>query len=57
MAVHPSKNKLFVAAGAKWGSVGMWDVNDQTSDTHGVHLIKVSITIIDLKKFEESFRK
>ena len=41
MAIHPSESKLLVAAGGKWGSVGFWDVEDTTSEMHGVHVIKV----------------
>ena len=41
MAVHPTTNKLLVAAGGKWGNVGIWDVNDKASVNHGVQLFKV----------------
>ena len=36
LAIHPTESKLLVAAGAKWGGVGLWDVNDTTSETDGV---------------------
>ena len=40
------KNIIFsyfsVAAGGKWGSIGFWDVSDNTSEMHGVQVIKVS---------------
>ena len=42
LAVHPSTEKLLVAAGGKWGNVGLWDVRDNTSTNHGVQLFKVS---------------
>ena len=33
---------ISVAAGGKWGSIGFWDVSDNTSEMHGVQVIKVS---------------
>lgn len=42
LAVHPTESKLIVAAGGKWGSIGFWDVQDDTSATHGVQVIKVT---------------
>jgi len=38
LTVHPTESKLLIAAGEKWGGVGIWDANDYTSETHGVHL-------------------
>jgi len=38
LTVHPTESKLLIAAGEKWGDVGIWDANDYTSETHGVHL-------------------
>ena len=41
LTVHPTESKLLIAAGEKWGDVGIWDANDYTSETHGVHLFSV----------------
>ena len=41
LTVHPTESKLLIAAGEKWGGVGIWDANDYTSETHGVHLFSV----------------
>ena len=41
MAVHPTEDKVIVAAGDKTGSIGIWDVKDKESDNHGVHVFKV----------------
>jgi len=38
MAVHPSAHKVLVAAGGKWGGVGLWDVEDTDSEENGVYL-------------------
>ena len=62
MAIHPSESKLLVAAGGKWGSIGFWDVQDTTSEMHGVHVIKVNNkikmvqTIFKVAKFIKSNR-
>ncbi|XP_068131074.1 WD repeat-containing protein 76 isoform X2 [Hyperolius riggenbachi] len=37
VAIHPSVNKTLVAAGDKWGNVGLWDLNDKSSD-NGVYV-------------------
>ena len=42
LAVHPTETKILIAAGGKFGGLGIWDANDQTSKTHGVHLFSVS---------------
>ena len=39
--IHSTESKLLVAAGGKWGSIGFWDVSDNTSEMHGVQVIKV----------------
>jgi len=39
VAFHPGE-KLVVAAGDKWGKVGMWDCQDTEGATHGVHLFR-----------------
>lgn len=44
LAVHPTESKHFIAAGGKWGAVGLWDIDDQSSDTHGVHAFMVSLS-------------
>lgn len=36
--VHPGLGKLLAAAGGKSGGVGLWDVENVESATHGVHL-------------------
>ena len=41
LAIHPSTSKLLVAAGGKWGNVGLWDVMDRTSSHHGVQLFRM----------------
>ena len=41
LAVHPTKSKLLIAAGDRDGGLGVWDVKDRTSETHGVHLFSV----------------
>ena len=33
---------ISVAVGGKWGTIGFWDVSDNTSQMHGVQVIKVS---------------
>lgn len=43
LAIHPTEDKLLVAAGGKWGSIGFWDVQDLNSPTHGVQVIKVCL--------------
>ena len=42
LAVHPTEEKVLVAAGGKWGGLGLWDVKDTESENHGVHLFMVS---------------
>ena len=42
MAVHPMTSTLLVAAGDKWGAVGLWNVEDTTSEQHGVQVFYVS---------------
>ncbi len=42
LAVHPTESKHLIAAGGKWGGVGLWDVDDVHSDSHGVNLFMVS---------------
>jgi len=39
VAFHPGE-KLVVAAGDKWGKVGIWDCQDREGVTHGVHLFR-----------------
>jgi len=36
--IHPGLGKLLAAAGGNSGGVGLWDVEDLESATHGVHL-------------------
>lgn len=38
MAIHPTESKLLVAAGDKWGAVGLWDVNNSESKNSGVEV-------------------
>jgi len=38
MAVNPSPINLVVAAGDKWGAIGLWDINNTSAPAHGVHL-------------------
>ena len=40
LAVHPGEEKRLVAAGGKWGGLGLWDVLDTDSNSHGVHLFR-----------------
>ena len=42
MSVHPMTSSVLVAAGDKWGAIGLWNVNDTTSETHGVQVFYVS---------------
>jgi hypothetical protein len=37
-------SSLLVAAGDKWGAIGLWNVNDTTSEKHGVEVFYVSKT-------------
>ena len=40
LAVHPTTEKVLVAAGGKWGNVGLWDVNGTDLINNGVQLFK-----------------
>ncbi|XP_042328356.1 WD repeat-containing protein 76 [Sceloporus undulatus] len=40
VAVHPSESRTLVAAGDKWGQVGLWDL-DSTSGEDGVHAFAI----------------
>jgi len=57
LAVHPTKNKLLVAAGEKWGDIGIWDVYDQSSNNHGVHLFSHHIRPVNCLTFDEHSSK
>ena len=46
--IHSTESKLLVAAGGKWGSIGFWDVSDNTSEMHGVQVIKVRFLNIQM---------
>ena len=50
MAIHPSNTKLLVAAGGKWGTIGIWDVKDGKSPTHGVQLFQVCIINVTINR-------
>ncbi|XP_005999745.1 WD repeat-containing protein 76 [Latimeria chalumnae] len=39
IAIHPSETKVLVAAGSKWGEIGLWDLNNQVGDD-GVYLFE-----------------
>ena len=54
LTVHPTESKLLIAAGEKWGGVGIWDANDYTSETHGVHLF--SVRYVSILQFVNYFR-
>jgi len=41
LAIHASTEKLLVAAGGKWGNVGLWDVNGKEAINNGVQLFKM----------------
>lgn len=41
MSIHPTEDKVLLAVGGKWGAVGIWDVNDVDSHSHGVSLFTV----------------
>jgi hypothetical protein len=41
LAIHPMESKRLVAVGDKWGSLGLWDIDDTNSESHGVHLFRV----------------
>ena len=45
MSVHPMTSSLLVAAGDKWGAIGLWNVNDTASETHGVQVFYVSYLV------------
>merc|ERR1719433_378278 len=53
LAVHPSTEKLLVAAGGKWGNVGLWDVRDNTSTNHGVQLFKMHSRPVNCMTFNK----
>jgi len=53
LAVHPSTDKLLVAAGGKWGNVGIWDVKDNSSATHGVQLFKMHSRPVNCMTFND----
>ncbi|XP_064601418.1 WD repeat-containing protein 76-like [Liolophura sinensis] len=36
VAIHPTRDKVLVAGGGKWGAVGLWDVDDIEDDQQGV---------------------
>ncbi|KAE8618631.1 hypothetical protein XENTR_v10009432 [Xenopus tropicalis] len=39
VAIHPSESRTIVAAGDKWGQVGLWDLADQSGD-NGVYVFE-----------------
>jgi len=51
--IHPTESKLLVAAGGKWGSIGFWDVSDNTSEMHGVQVIKPHTRPINCLTFDK----
>lgn len=54
LTVHPTERKLLIAAGEKWGGVGLWDANDHTSSTHGVHLFTPHSRPVNCLTFNET---
>jgi len=54
LTVHPTERKLLIAAGEKWGGVGIWDANDFTSDTHGVHLFSPHSRPVNCLTFDQA---
>jgi len=51
--IHPTESKVLVAAGGKWGSIGFWDVSDNTSEMHGVQVIKPHTRPINCLTFDK----
>jgi len=43
MAIHPMTSSLLVAAGDKWGAVGLWNVKETASEKDGVEVFYVSL--------------
>lgn len=54
LTVHPTERKLLIAAGEKWGGVGIWDANDFTSETHGVHLFSPHSRPVNCLTFDKA---
>ena len=56
LAVHPTDAKLLVAAGGKIGDLGIWDVNDETMETHGVNVFWPHVRSINCLTFNEHLK-
>ncbi|ESO97818.1 hypothetical protein LOTGIDRAFT_228373 [Lottia gigantea] len=54
LAIHPMVDKLLIAAGGKWGGVGLWDV-DSTDNQDGVVAYKPYVSPVNWVSFHQDY--